>query len=550
MTWREYPGDVNGIRVTIQATKPPPPRKHLSVRIVGPDGTAPARVTLEFGNLLEVETQTARDGAASIDADDQPVFMRAFAAQGPRGEILPWAPTRVDVPAGSKDVQIRMEEGLSIEGRVLDEKRRPISGMTVVAQDSGMFGPHRLSWARSAPDGAFRVEGLGPEDVDLIVEQTVDTPTSAPVRARGGDRGVALTVRKSAPSLVRVVDAKGLPVAAAHFAVLRHFQAAGGSVAVSEVLTETLADGTVDVPPLDPGLHLSLKVEPPKDRDDLSPLEIDPWTPAPGAVTVPPGFTATLKVVDGDGRPVKARVTRLIPPEAPGDVEGVTDLQEAPDREGLLRVRALPFGPTRFTASPVAKTDVFPRSAPVVEVDENRRSGELRVPTRGLSMTVRAEGAGADEHVGLLFADLGALSMPLQRFAFKKDGTAELEGVAPGNFRVYVFPGRGVSGPVGRIDVSGFAGAEVRVPMAAPAVLRVRVKVPPETSDLEGIVLDGGEPLAHLKADGNGRLVCEILPPGRYAVRIFAATGKRRFAGSALVVTGNEPEIELVEEKD
>ena len=45
---------------------------------------------------------------------------------------------------------------------------------------------------------------------------------------------------------------------------------------------------------------------------------MDPWSPVSGDVVVPPGFVALLKVVDDDGRPVKARVTRIIPPEKPG----------------------------------------------------------------------------------------------------------------------------------------------------------------------------------------------------------------------------------------
>ena len=542
LTWRAFPDDGSAIRVTIQASKPRAPRRRLSAHVVGPDGTEPARVVVAYGHGHTEQSTTASRGRATLevptDVGTGPAFLRACAAQDDRGAMLPWAPTRVEASPDATEVEIRMGDGLTIAGRVRDEAGRPMPGMTVVASDAGGFVPHRLAWAESGSDGAFRIDGVGPKEVELAIEATNETPSSAPVRAKGGATGVALVVRRASTASVRVVDAEGRPVAGAHFVVLKVFATPGESTATSVVLTDTPADGTVDVPPLDPTLHLSLKVEPPDDREDLATLEIDPWRATSGPVTMPKGFVATLTVVDDDGRPVKARLTRLLEPETPGIyIGGYAALSERPDEKGVVRIRGLD-GPARFVAHPVAQSDLFPSDSPAVEVDEVHRSAEMRIPTKGVAMTVRAPGADPGSHVVLLVADRGALEPDARTWPFDASGRASIADLGRGRFEVRVLRKPGTTGPVGRVDLPAFAGGEVVVPTGLPAVLRVRPKAPAGATDVKGSVSVGDTRVGDLVAESDGAYACRELPAGRWRVLMFAKSGGRIYSGAAILETG------------
>jgi hypothetical protein len=548
--WNPFSAEGNRVVVTIQASEPPPPVKRFTVRVVGPDGSVPDRVVVHYDYEGGGHSEESPTGKVTLEEKPAGGVVSARSAQDAKGDLLPWAPAHTEVRAGGGDVELRMGEGLRIEGRVIDEQGRPLAGMTVTALPAGTFF-HRApsTWARSGADGSFRLVGLGPEEVDVTVEETVDTPASAAVQARGGDRGLALTVRRATPSRVWVQDADGRPVRGAQFTVMRYFTMQNHGVAATGVVsTETPADGGVDVPALDPTLHLSLRVEPPKDRDDLSRLDIDPWRPASGDVTVPRGFTAALVVLDTEGRPIRARVTQLLPSGRPG-MGGWGESGQAPSADGVIRVRALPLGPTRFTASPLGKVDFFPPASPPVEVDEKHPTAELRVPTKGLPMTVMAPGAEPERHFGFLITEPGAYMASARAFEFTKSGEAVLDRIAPGRFVVVVLR-RGDSGNVGRVEVPAFAGEEVRVPMGAVRTIRVRLKVPRGTSEVSATLFAHDHEIAERTADADGNVVFEGVPPGAYVISAFGRDGKQSLRGVAQAEAGSEAEIELTPSDD
>jgi hypothetical protein len=142
----------------------------------------------------------------------------------------------------------------------------------------------------------------------------------------------------------------------------------------------------------------------------------------------------------------------------------------------------------------------------------------------------------------LLLADQGADTMPVQSLEFDEEGVAKVPAVAPGRYVVYVLRGS-AAGTVGRVEAVVPPG-EIRVPLAEPKTLRVRVS-PANATRLMGAVLSPGGGLAALEVVEDGVLGSPGLPPGRYPVKVFGRDGERELEGRAVVETGVEASVAL-----
>ena len=83
--------------------------------------------------------------------------------------------------------------------------------------------------------------------------------------------------------------------------------------------------------------------------------------------------------------------------------------------------------------------------------------------------------------------------------------------------------------------------------LVPPARLRVRVKGPEGMSGVTGLVLFSGDAVAETTEVEPGLLAVEGLPPGRYALSLFAHQDRRNLEGKGFVEPGVESTIMLSE---
>jgi protocatechuate 3,4-dioxygenase beta subunit len=89
----------------------------------------------------------------------------------------------VEAETGKKDVQVVVEEGLSISGSVVDGTGKGIANAWVSVR-GGSYG-----WSRTGADGSFRVTGLQPGAVKIQVWANGANHT---LDAVAGDQGIQI----------------------------------------------------------------------------------------------------------------------------------------------------------------------------------------------------------------------------------------------------------------------------------------------------------------------------------------------------------------------
>lgn len=483
--------------------------------------------------------------------------LTVLGAQDAKGKYLGWAPATVTVAPGQGEVTVKAAAGQRSKGKARFHDGSPAGGATVLAFLPGDPDP-RTSWALSSAkagkDGAFELTGLPNEPVELRAVEQPDDPLSPPTAVAGGTKDVVVTFSPSRARTLRVVDEDGNPVARARVRVLRRSAAAAltrgrGFLEVFVLDERTDPHGNVRTPRLRVGADLSLEVAPPEGRENVASIKIDPWTPTDGDIVLPRAFTATMRVVDEDGRPVRAEVIRIRPrrdadytlphfdslPVA-GDADRVvvpgttagdrflatsrTPLTRKVDPEAGMTAKDLDrlMPPPELLGADVG--GVFPPCSRSVAVRPESPEATIVRRTRGSPMRVVAKGARSGAHKVALVADLdGALALRTQ--AFDADDETTLPDIAPGAYRVFVLGPPDADAPAGRTDVTDFTAGEVVVALGPTAPLLVAYE-PADATGVHGSVYQGGLLFLTMQPDGPGRLLARGLPPGRYPVGVTA----------------------------
>lgn len=216
------PAKVSGVEPPARAPlriemKPAP---SLTGRVVGPDGRPVA--------MASVAARGEGDAAhmpplASAGCDESGRFRLFFAAPGSvtlaaratdyRTKIV----RGVEVPARGEvgPIEISLEPGAVLEGRVLDERGTPVSGAQVSAQSTGaLFGVSEVWQVSNDAEGRYRLEGLdlGPYDVSATAG---DRKARASVDIGLSVQSLDLRLEEQASVSGRVTDAAGAPVVGA-----------------------------------------------------------------------------------------------------------------------------------------------------------------------------------------------------------------------------------------------------------------------------------------------------------------------------------------------
>lgn len=157
-----------------------------------------------------VTAKTATDGTAKL----KPVRAGWVGVQVNAAGYAPGTGfTRVPGGGASGHVDVRLHKGFSVEGRVVDEHRKPISGAHVGT--AALWGmPAGVQDVVTDADGKFKIPALAAGTHTVIASDGVHAPArSAPVTVT--DRpvtGVEITLRDGGTLVGTVVDETGKPV--------------------------------------------------------------------------------------------------------------------------------------------------------------------------------------------------------------------------------------------------------------------------------------------------------------------------------------------------
>lgn len=193
------------------------PAPTLVGRVVGPDGRPVAMASV---NARREGAPVHMPPIASADADENGRFRLSFPAPGPvtlaavahgyRTKVI----SGIEVPAGGEagPVEVSLEPGAVLEGRVLDERGRPVPGAQVSVHSTGsLSGSTMMSDESTAADGRYRLEGLdfGPHVVSATAgDRTVRASVDISLDVQSLD----LRFEEQASVSGRVADAAGAPV--------------------------------------------------------------------------------------------------------------------------------------------------------------------------------------------------------------------------------------------------------------------------------------------------------------------------------------------------
>jgi protocatechuate 3,4-dioxygenase beta subunit len=239
--WIDHSGFIQLQVPGVEAPAPKPLRielveaRSLKGQVVDPEGqpVAGAQVALTegTGGLLvgggfaegswgSSQATTDADGRFVLDRLPPRTIRIEARATGFRNRSL--AGIQIPAEGEATPVEIQLERGPYLEGRVLDGQGRPVPRALVRAegkvQDSGRFS---FGGTRADDEGHYEISGLEPGP-HTITAQSVEggSAARASVEIRVGPNRLDLSLPDGLEVSGRVVDARGLPVAGASVSLL------------------------------------------------------------------------------------------------------------------------------------------------------------------------------------------------------------------------------------------------------------------------------------------------------------------------------------------
>ncbi|MDA1194059.1 MAG: carboxypeptidase regulatory-like domain-containing protein [Planctomycetota bacterium] len=161
------------------------------------------------GRVYTTEAEIDLEVAAAFDAAGQPI---AFLQQREK-----------DVPV-STPIELRLDPGTSVSGRVVDEAGGGLAGMQVRVQKKGTqnhnpWGRNQGNGdgggARSGADGRWSVGGLKEDEYTVELTPGGRWASPEPIPARSGDTDVVITLVPGASLQGRVLTSEGAPLVGA-----------------------------------------------------------------------------------------------------------------------------------------------------------------------------------------------------------------------------------------------------------------------------------------------------------------------------------------------
>ena len=514
------------------------PARALSGRVLGPAGEPVAGAQLSSSRIetaalngttmgRDLLGQTGTDGRFHVAGLapgllDLQISAPGFQTRDVEGLAIP-ADRDVD------GVEVRLEPGVALEGRVTRQNGDPVEGALVHVGHESRFlgrrpGAHFRPWrpsrslAQTDADGRYRIEGLDPGPHRVEVQAERDT-ANAVAELTAGVHRLDLVLDETAPSpsvAGRVVDEEGAPVPAAEV------QLSAAQSGFPGQGTFTQPDGSFVLEQVRPGTYR------------LS---------ARGAGIVDPETGRQVQVAGGPVEGIEVRVSRSDGITLTGRLLGL-----APDEARWVRIDAwLGFG--------------LQRSAGAVEPPDGYRIAGLYAGTWVVS-AVHADGRYVRRQVelgpepeprldlefpggftlrgratldGAPFAGAWVVALPSEPVADRltpqtptaQDGSFAFRHLRPGRYRLFVQDDR--SGMGGGLEVSLEADQTVQIDLAT-APLQGRV-LAADGTQVEGatiLLTSRNHPFDHtfrvptLRTGAEGAFGPAKVAPGTYRITVEA----------------------------
>ena len=451
-----------------------------------------------------------------------------------------------------EEFEIRLPAERRITGRVFGPDGSGARGVRVVARpvvdaERAPMGDQFETQvaATTSASGAFELGALGDFRYSLSfdVEPGIVPPT--PVQVEAGATGVEVRLASGRETTIKVLDADGKPIAGCLVMLIPGRSA------------YTSATGEAVFPPLDlTARGFTLFVEPPKDRDDVLPVQARPWTLGEAEIRLERAYAVAGIVRDVQARALGgARVFYAVGTNTWWDQRTRT----GPD--GRFRIGGLPAGETiRLRVVAAAEEDfTWSREPDSVQATAGDAGVELVVDLSA-TVRVRVEGLPKGEQVPFLFSSSrtqdastpGDAGAGAGAGSWSRNGTVPLDGVirlagldTSARNRIFVGPtADGMYGFTG--DLAPRAG-EVVVRLVRGEPLAGRVVVPAGADVREVSVAASGDGWsASTRPDREGRFRFPGLPPGPCDLRAYVfRNGRMLFQGTARAATNTDVVVEL-----
>lgn len=395
-----------------------------------------------------------------------------------------------------EDVDVVLEPGLDLVGRVVDESGAPIEASTVLAVGlRSEAGTTRREWKRAttSADGTFTIDSVR-RDLDLVLQARA---AGFGARVHGIPRATAnvseldvgdIRLRPQATIRGRVVQSDGSSVARASLVAVGPSGVAlpdQTSFHVGNVDTTSDEDGGFFFAGLGAGTW-TLWAHEPGGRSTQTVLDLDAGEERQNVVIrLPGGATLEGRVVDEQGRGIS---NAFVMAEATESEESAR-LAAQCDSAGAFRIEDVPEGPLVLGVSapdPVdgeeERTRFLPRVLEGVAADGTFLTVQLD-RLDGTVSGVVVDGSG--EAVPLAYACIpldGADSHSIYGVLADGEGRFELEVPSSGETRILAFPTRALRAGEQKTAVEWTAGRKIEDDLAGSATVRagdreVRIRV-------------------------------------------------------------------------
>ncbi len=339
------------------------------------------------------------------------------------------------IAAGSRDVTVKAQRGLTISGRILDAQKQPASNCWVNAEPEGDV-PHEWIGTQSKEDGTFEIAGLGEGTFTINVQRPeMNGSSSRPLRrtkVAAGTKDLEIQLEEGLAIEGVLVDAAGKPLAQVHLAAnpIRDEAKEGDDDITWGQGAQTAADGKFRIGGLTPGRYsMQMQVW---DASNAAASKV-----LTGGESVAAG-TSGLRLVAVEGQ----KIAGICVDEAGAGIAGVQIQAHLANNAGWRQVTSGAEGRFEVLGVPEGKHTLSfsgaERSSRQID-DVAAGTQNLRVELeRGLKLAGKITGADGKPLAGSQ-VHLSRTDDKAHGWAMTDDeGNFATEGLAPGDYKVRI----------------------------------------------------------------------------------------------------------------
>ena len=529
----------------------------LLVRVLGPDGLPVPAFQVELSTRGSNSSTSGSMGLAALgvaegDTDIIPLgllrgdlLLEVYDARGPDGLALDYAPAaRALTSLEVLELEVRLEAGRALVGRVLGPDGRPQRGVLVQAWPHRPQGTPPEAGSSDAggstysdAEGRFRLVGLTQRAYGLrpYPSRGLAAPRTPTVASPGG---AEVEIRLSASRTVRVLvlDAVGKPLEGASVQAWAENGEEDEEGDWHEMSTD--ARGVAELERLDPERAYQLTISAEGDEGGFADWVREAWLPADLEVRLQPGNVLAGVVKDAQGRPVA---------HAALSVEWADSRQTArADDEGRFRIERLPAGPFTLRGHDALSTPLDWGSLPATQVEAGRTDLVLVVARAKETRVLLPEAPAGDHEVHLLAWDAEERRwQPANDLPWDEDlggvhlrRTAEDQGRYAVSVRIEGQPERLFHAEVPT------GAAQVTLRAVPTRVVRCQVLGLPRGEQAQVYALDARGISLSAHTDPTGRCTLVGVPDGPVTYSAWChVDDSHRYAGSASASSGESVDI-------